>query len=224
MFDTYHALYRNEVSADYVYRAGKYLHHVHLADVDRNPPGAGRVDYFGLIAALKSVGFQGYLTMEIGFNRRAVEPDEFARRAYEHIKPLRNGRKRRRRNRPHGSRGRKTKIRKSPALGQRYGAGWRGCRSGCPLGAAQAQTIVNQWDQFANTGITAAGPAMEELIGICQEEFRTSPWSDRRALDRHSRRLSPRPCPPRKRRTSHTRGRRRRCLRATRALARLLTG
>jgi raffinose/stachyose/melibiose transport system substrate-binding protein len=37
------------------------------------------------------------------------------------------------------------------------------------LGTAQAQTIVNQWDQFANTGATAAGPAMEELMGVCQK-------------------------------------------------------
>jgi protein FrlC len=88
MFDTYHALYRNEVSADYAYRAGKDLHHVHLADVDRNPPGAGRVDYVGLIDALKAVGFDGYLTMEIGFNRRGVEPDDYARRAFNFIKPL----------------------------------------------------------------------------------------------------------------------------------------
>lgn len=88
MFDTYHALYRNEVPTDYAYRAGDHLSHVHLADVDRNPPGDGPVDYAGLIAALKAVGFEGYLTMEIGFNRRAVDPDAFARRAYQYIKPL----------------------------------------------------------------------------------------------------------------------------------------
>ena len=88
MFDTFHALYRNEVSSDYVYRAGKDLHHIHLADLDRNPPGPGRVDYAGLMAALKAVGFKGYATMEIGFSRRNVDPDDFARRAYDYIKPL----------------------------------------------------------------------------------------------------------------------------------------
>jgi protein FrlC len=88
MFDTYHALYRNEVSSDYVYRMGKDLHHVHLADVNRLPPGSGKVDYVALIAALKEVGYDGYLTMEIGFNTRAVEPDDVARRAYDYIKPL----------------------------------------------------------------------------------------------------------------------------------------
>ena len=30
-----------------------------------------------------------------------------------------------------------------------------------------AQTVVTQWDQFSQTGITAAGPAMDELIETC---------------------------------------------------------
>src|SRR5690606_31458732 len=55
MFDTHHALYRNEVSSDYAYRAGKALQHVHLADIDRKAPGDGVVDYVGLITALKAV-------------------------------------------------------------------------------------------------------------------------------------------------------------------------
>ena len=33
-------------------------------------------------------GFDGYLTMEIGFDRRAVEPDRIARDAYNYMKPL----------------------------------------------------------------------------------------------------------------------------------------
>jgi fructoselysine 3-epimerase len=89
MFDTIHALYRNEVPSDYVYRMGKDLHHVHLADANRDPPSAaGKVDYVGLVQALKDVGFDGYLTMEIGFNRRDVDADSVARRAYSYIKSL----------------------------------------------------------------------------------------------------------------------------------------
>ena len=88
MFDTYHALYRNEVPTDYVYRMGKDLDHVHLADAGRAAPGDGRVDYQALVASLIDVGFDGYLTMEIGFDRRAVEPDMIARRAFEYMKPL----------------------------------------------------------------------------------------------------------------------------------------
>ena len=89
MFDTIHALYRNEVSTDYVYRMGLDLHHVHLADANRDAPSAaGKVDYVGLIAALKEVEFDGYVTMEIGFNRRDVDPDAVARNAYTYIKSL----------------------------------------------------------------------------------------------------------------------------------------
>lgn len=88
MFDTYHALYRNEVPSDYVYQMGKDLDHVHLADVGRAAPGDGRVDYRALVTSLMDVGFDGYLTMEIGFDRRAVEPDMIARRAFEYMKPL----------------------------------------------------------------------------------------------------------------------------------------
>lgn len=88
MFDTIHAMYRNEVPTDYVYRMGKDLHHVHLSDMDRLPPGADRGDFVGLVEALKEIGYEGYLAMEIGFNRRDVEPDQVARQAYEYVKPL----------------------------------------------------------------------------------------------------------------------------------------
>lgn len=89
MFDTYHAIYRNDVSADYVRRMGKDLHHVHLADAGRAAPSdAGRADYRGVIAALAEIGFDGFVTMEIGFDRRSVEADRIAREAYAYVKPL----------------------------------------------------------------------------------------------------------------------------------------
>jgi raffinose/stachyose/melibiose transport system substrate-binding protein len=34
-----------------------------------------------------------------------------------------------------------------------------------------AQTVVTQWDQFAMAGITAAGPAMDELITTCAPDL-----------------------------------------------------
>ncbi|HEY0790354.1 MAG TPA: sugar phosphate isomerase/epimerase [Chthoniobacterales bacterium] len=88
MFDTQHAYYRNEVPTDYVYRMGKNLRHVHLSEFGRLPPGAGRGDFVGLVSALREVGYDGYLAMEIGFNRRDVEPDLVARQAYDYMKPL----------------------------------------------------------------------------------------------------------------------------------------
>ncbi len=88
MFDTYHTLYRNEVPTDYVYRLRENLAHIHLADIDRNPPGSGVVDYVSLIESLRDIEFDGYMTMEIGFSRRNVEPDDMARRAYDYLKTL----------------------------------------------------------------------------------------------------------------------------------------
>ena len=89
MFDTYHAIYRNEVSTDYVYRMGKDLSHVHLADAGRAAPSdAGVADYRSLVRALKETGFDGYLTMEIGFDRRAVDADRIARDAHDYLRTI----------------------------------------------------------------------------------------------------------------------------------------
>src|SRR5918993_75337 len=63
MFDTYHALYRNEPSSDYVYEMAPHLAHVHLADTDRGAPGEGAVDWHGVLQALKDIDFAGHLTM-----------------------------------------------------------------------------------------------------------------------------------------------------------------
>jgi fructoselysine 3-epimerase len=88
MFDTFHALYRSEVSADYVHAMGKDLVHVHAADVNRLPPGDGVVDWHSLLRILKETNFDGYITMEIGFNSRSVEPDKFAQRAISFLKQV----------------------------------------------------------------------------------------------------------------------------------------
>jgi len=88
MFDTFHALYRNEVSADYVRTMGDALVHVHAADSDRLPPGDGRIDFLDVMRALRDTRYQGYIAMEIGFTSRTVDPDAYARRALEHLKGL----------------------------------------------------------------------------------------------------------------------------------------
>lgn len=88
MFDTNHALYRNEVPSDYVYRMGEHLHHVHLAEAGRLAPGQGGCDFVGVIEALKEIGYDRYLAMEVGFSGRDFQPDLVARQSYEYIKPL----------------------------------------------------------------------------------------------------------------------------------------
>ncbi|MGV3549727.1 sugar phosphate isomerase/epimerase family protein [Rhizobium sp.] len=89
MFDTYHVIYRNEVSTDYIRRMGKDLHHIHLADANRAAPSdAGQADYRAIVAELRKIDFQGYLTMEIGFDRRAVEADRIARQAHDYLREI----------------------------------------------------------------------------------------------------------------------------------------
>lgn len=85
MFDTIHALYRNEVPSDYVYRMADKLHHIHLSDNDRLPPGHGRCDFDGVLRALKEVNYNGYLTSEIGFNTRQADPDWYAKQNINYL-------------------------------------------------------------------------------------------------------------------------------------------
>jgi fructoselysine 3-epimerase len=86
MFDTLHALYRNEIPADYVRVMREDLVHVHVSDSDRVIPGEGRVDWIGLMQALNECGYNGYLTMEIGLDSRAADPDQIARTALRFLK------------------------------------------------------------------------------------------------------------------------------------------
>ncbi len=87
MFDTFHVLYRNEIMSDYARKMGKNLINVHVADLDRLPPGS-KTDFRPLIEALKEVGYDGYLTMEIGFGNRSSDPDVFASAAYSYLKSI----------------------------------------------------------------------------------------------------------------------------------------
>lgn len=86
MFDTFHALYRNEVPSDYVYRMADKLHHVHISDNDRLPPGQGRGDFDAVLKALKEVNYDGYLSMEVGFHTRQAEPDWYAKTSIDYLR------------------------------------------------------------------------------------------------------------------------------------------
>lgn len=88
MFDTFHAIYRNEPSTDYAYRMAKHLGHVHLSDNDRLPPGSGSTDFRPLVSALREIGYDGWLSMEVGFDRRGVAPDSVAQNALDYLESL----------------------------------------------------------------------------------------------------------------------------------------
>jgi len=87
MFDTFHVHYRQEVPTDYVDKMGDNLLHVHISDADRRPPGSS-TDFSLLIDALKSIGYGGYLAMEIGFSSRAVHPNSYAKQSFDYMKGI----------------------------------------------------------------------------------------------------------------------------------------
>lgn len=88
MFDTFHVNWSREVNTDYVYKMGADLKHIHISDNDRLPPGKGVVDFPAIIDAMIDIEFDGYLTMETGFHRRGIEPDQDAREGIEYLRPL----------------------------------------------------------------------------------------------------------------------------------------
>jgi fructoselysine 3-epimerase len=88
MLDTLHAIYRNDIPADYVRVMNKDLAHVHVSDKNRLLPGEGRVDWSGFMQALFEAQFDGFITMEIGIDSRMSDPDQIARTALSFLKEV----------------------------------------------------------------------------------------------------------------------------------------
>ena len=88
MFDTLHALYRNEIPADYARAMGKDLVHIHVSDKNRVLPGEGQVDWVGLLHVLRESDFDGFITMEVGLDARSADPDRIARTALAYLKDV----------------------------------------------------------------------------------------------------------------------------------------
>src|SRR5258707_3365307 len=88
MLDTLHALYRDEMPADYARAMGGDLVHIHVSDKNRVLPGEGRVDWLGLMQALRECAFDGFITMEVGLDSRSADPDRIARTALAYLKDV----------------------------------------------------------------------------------------------------------------------------------------
>ena len=87
MLDTFHIFHRNDEVRDALGSAGSRLAYVHLADTNRDAPGTHH-DFGSVVDELRSLGYDGWLSMEIGFNRREVDPDGLARTAHEHLREI----------------------------------------------------------------------------------------------------------------------------------------
>jgi protein FrlC len=83
--DTFHIYHRHDEVRDAFALAGERLSYVHLADLNRDPPGTHR-DFTAVIEALSDMGYDGWLSLEIGFNRRESHPDSLARAGLNHVR------------------------------------------------------------------------------------------------------------------------------------------
>ena len=66
MFDTFHANIEEKdtiAAIDTVYNSGR-LHHVHISENDRGTPGKGHAAIIPAIHKLKSIGYDGWMTIE----------------------------------------------------------------------------------------------------------------------------------------------------------------
>lgn len=72
LFDTFHSNIEEKSVPDGYRACGKRLKHVHTCENDRGVPGSGHIDWKAVMAALKEIGYDGWLTIE-SFNSTIPE-------------------------------------------------------------------------------------------------------------------------------------------------------
>jgi len=72
LLDTFHMHIEEKDSASAIRAAGRHLIHVHLSENDRGVPGSGQVDWAGVWAALRELGYDGWIVAET-FDARIPE-------------------------------------------------------------------------------------------------------------------------------------------------------
>lgn len=73
LFDTYHANIEEKNVAQAIVETGTHLRHFHSCENDRGIPGSGHVDWNGVFAALREIGYDQWLTIEsFGFSLGAL--------------------------------------------------------------------------------------------------------------------------------------------------------
>jgi len=63
--DTFHMNIEEVDMAEALRTAGDRLGYVHFADSNRHAPGSGHIDFEPILAALRKMGYKGFLTVEI---------------------------------------------------------------------------------------------------------------------------------------------------------------
>jgi len=65
MLDVFHMNIEDVSIEDSLKRAGQRCLHVHIADSNRRYPGAGHLDFVSIFAALRNMGYLGYISAEL---------------------------------------------------------------------------------------------------------------------------------------------------------------
>lgn len=86
MFDTHNAVFEKEPHDRLIRHYARYIRHVHLNEMDGGHPGTGDYDFRPVLQALKEVGYQGWLSMEV-FDF-TPGPERIARESYRYIRRL----------------------------------------------------------------------------------------------------------------------------------------
>ena len=73
MGDLFHMNIEEDDLGGSIRAADEYLAHVHLADSSRLQPGTAHTDFAGAFAALREIGFGGFMAMECGIRGDAEE-------------------------------------------------------------------------------------------------------------------------------------------------------
>lgn len=64
LFDTFHANIEEKDIAQGIRAVARHLKHVHTCENDRGTPGSGHIEWDSVFAALRDIGYDGWLTIE----------------------------------------------------------------------------------------------------------------------------------------------------------------
>ncbi|MDQ0220727.1 protein FrlC [Peribacillus cavernae] len=87
MLDTIHVFYRGDDIREQINEAGDRLCYMHISDVNRDAPGT-HTDFRGAVDELALIGYDGWLSMEVGFPRRDHNPDGITRQSIEYMRKI----------------------------------------------------------------------------------------------------------------------------------------
>jgi sugar phosphate isomerase/epimerase len=88
-FDIGHAYCVGDEPAEFIPKMAAYIRHIHLEDIAATRvhqhlvPGDGAIDFASTLRAIQSIGYRGWVTIEL--YPYVENPDEAARRARQHI-------------------------------------------------------------------------------------------------------------------------------------------